>query len=91
MQLPEGFPEWKRKLITDPQTSGGLLVSCAAGAEQEVLKVFSQHGFHDARVIGRLTEVPPGSPSRNGYFSNGRRAFQTRSRMIGWAAAVGWS
>ena len=58
VRLPEGFAEWKRKLLTDPQTSGGLLVSCAAGAEHEVLKVFSQHGFGDARVVGRLAEGP---------------------------------
>ena len=27
--LPSGLPEWKRHLLADPQTSGGLLVSCA--------------------------------------------------------------
>ena len=32
--LPAGTPEWQRKLITDPQTSGGLLVACAPETEQ---------------------------------------------------------
>jgi len=47
--------EWKRKLLTDPQTSGGLLVACAPAAERDVLNVFRQEGFADARVIGRLS------------------------------------
>ena len=29
--LPAGAPGWQRKLLTDPQTSGGLLVACDAG------------------------------------------------------------
>src|SRR5205823_6109072 len=32
VDLPAGFPEWKRKLMADPQTSGGLLVACAPDA-----------------------------------------------------------
>jgi selenide,water dikinase len=46
--------DWQRKMITDPQTSGGLLVACAPQAEREVLDVFRTKGFGDARVIGRL-------------------------------------
>jgi selenide,water dikinase len=46
--------DWQRKMITDPQTSGGLLVACAPAAEREVLHVFRKKGFADARVIGRL-------------------------------------
>ena len=30
--LPEGFQDWRRRLLTDPQTSGGLLVACDAEA-----------------------------------------------------------
>ena len=43
-----------RALLTDPQTSGGLLVSCAPAAVQEVLSVFRQEGFAHAAVIGRV-------------------------------------
>jgi selenide,water dikinase len=50
--------EWKRKLLTDPQTSGGLLVACAPEAQQSVLKVFKDHSFGEARVIGRLGAGP---------------------------------
>ena len=48
--LPVDFPEWKRKLLSDPQTSGGLLVACAPDAVPEVLKACGDA----AKVIGRL-------------------------------------
>ncbi|OGA90361.1 MAG: selenide, water dikinase SelD [Betaproteobacteria bacterium RIFCSPLOWO2_12_FULL_66_14] len=54
VSLPDGAPEWQRKLVTDPQTSGGLLVACAPEAEQAVLAEFAKRGFAQARRIGRL-------------------------------------
>ena len=51
--LPADFPEAERALLTDPQTSGGLLVSCTPAAVNEVLATFRRHGFGDAAVIGR--------------------------------------
>src|SRR6201999_476829 len=50
--LGEDFAEWQRKLLTDPQTSGGLLVACAESAEAEVLRLFEKEGFGEARTIG---------------------------------------
>jgi selenide,water dikinase len=50
--LPEGFADVDRALLTDPQTSGGLLVSCTPAAVDQVLAVFRRHGFGDAAVIG---------------------------------------
>jgi selenide, water dikinase len=50
-----GGEEWRRKLVTDPQTSGGLLVACAPEAEGKVLDAFKTQGFPQAAVIGRLT------------------------------------
>ena len=41
-------------LITDPQTSGGLLVACAPGSVGEVLAVFERHGFAAAAEIGEI-------------------------------------
>src|SRR5438876_698097 len=55
VDLPAGFPEWKRKLISDPQTSGGLLVACAPEAVSQVLKAFNG----DARTIGRFVAGAP--------------------------------
>ena len=54
VSLPAGAPEWQKKLITDPQTSGGLLVACAPDAELAVLAEFTKRGFPQARRIGRL-------------------------------------
>jgi selenide,water dikinase len=56
--LPGDFAEWKRKLITDPQTSGGLLVSCAPDAVQSVLSEFKSRGFAEAAVIGKTSDGP---------------------------------
>jgi selenide,water dikinase len=41
-----------RALLADPQTSGGLLVSCSPGSVDEVMAVFRRHGFSQAAVIG---------------------------------------
>jgi selenide,water dikinase len=49
-----GIPDWQRALLTDPQTSGGLLVSCTPESRDVVLAVFSQHGFAQAAEIGQL-------------------------------------
>ncbi|MGH8704773.1 MAG: selenide, water dikinase SelD [Burkholderiales bacterium] len=53
--LPAGAPDWLRNLVTDPQTSGGLLVACAPDAEKEILGLFARSGFSQARTIGRLS------------------------------------
>jgi selenide,water dikinase len=45
---------WQQTLLTDPQTSGGLLVACAPGAAPEVLRLFHREGHADAAEIGRL-------------------------------------
>ena len=58
--LPDGFDATARALLTDPQTSGGLLVSCAPGAVDTVLAVFKRHGFDAATVIGEVTPAGPG-------------------------------
>ena len=52
--LPEGFAPPDQALLTDPQTSGGLLVSCAPQALDAVLAVFQGHGFERAAVVGRI-------------------------------------
>ena len=45
-------------LLTDPQTSGGLLVSCDPGSVAEVLALFAREGFEAAAVIGRMQDGP---------------------------------
>ncbi len=61
--LPEGFADVDRALLTDPQTSGGLLVSCDARSVPAVLEVFHKRGFEAVREIGRVRTLPPGGLS----------------------------
>jgi len=49
----------ERALLTDPQTSGGLLVACARDAVDDVLALFAREGFAEARVIGEFHEGAP--------------------------------
>ena len=57
IQLAAGLPADCQTLLSDPQTSGGLLVCCSPETVSEVLAVFSRHGFNDAAVIGSIGEA----------------------------------
>jgi selenide,water dikinase len=50
-----GVNHWRRDLLTDPQTSGGLLIATAPGSVESVLALAKARGFHQAAVVGRLT------------------------------------
>jgi selenide, water dikinase len=52
--LPDGFAPTARALLTDPQTSGGLLVACAPDSADQVMATFARHGFDAAAIIGRV-------------------------------------
>ncbi len=54
VRLPDDFAPEDKALLTDPQTSGGLLVSCAPDAVDAVLAIFRRHGFEQAAVIGEV-------------------------------------
>lgn len=54
VQLAESLQPVDRALITDPQTSGGLLVACAPASVPEVLAVFQRHGFGAAAEVGEI-------------------------------------
>ena len=54
MVLPAGFADWQQNLLSDPQTSGGLLIACAPQAAQQVLALLRAQDFGDAAVIGSL-------------------------------------
>jgi selenide,water dikinase len=59
VRLPAGLPDWKRDLLTDPQTSGGLLIAVAPQAAEAVLALVRERGFSSAAVVGRMTEGAP--------------------------------
>ena len=55
ISLPAGFAAADKALLTDPQTSGGLLVSCSPETAGDVLALFKRHGFDAAAVVGEIT------------------------------------
>ncbi|MGG7603434.1 selenide, water dikinase SelD [Massilia sp. BKSP1R2A-1] len=59
VELDESITPAQRALLTDPQTSGGLLVSCDPASVDEVLALFAREGFGDAAVIGRMEQGAP--------------------------------
>ncbi len=60
--LPDGFAAQDRALLSDPQTSGGLLVSCDPAAMDKVLAVFKRHGFNGASVVSEVVAAKDGGP-----------------------------
>lgn len=54
VNLPDGFSPVNQSLLTDPQTSGGLLVSCTPESVSGVLALFERHGFKRAAVVGHI-------------------------------------
>ncbi|NYE60895.1 selenide,water dikinase [Duganella sp. 1224] len=58
VKLAENITPAQHSLLTDPQTSGGLLVSCDEASVEEVLTLFRREGFGDAAVIGRMADGP---------------------------------
>lgn len=54
VQLAGGLSPQDKALLSDPQTSGGLLVACAPETVDEVLAVFRQHGFAAAAEVGEI-------------------------------------
>ncbi len=59
VDLGKGIDATAQAVLTDPQTSGGLLVACAPDAVDAVLAIFRTEGFASATVVGNIT---PGAP-----------------------------
>jgi selenide, water dikinase len=57
--LPLELPDWKRTLLTDPQTSGGLLVACAAERALSIRAAIEAAGYPRARIIGSVASGEP--------------------------------
>lgn len=58
VHLSPGIGRFPQDMLTDPQTSGGLLAACAPEATDKVLALFAAAGFHDAAVIGTAEAGP---------------------------------
>jgi len=59
VELPAASPAWHRNVLTDPQTSGGLLVACDPASAPAVLEIFRAQEFKYAAVIGSLKAGEP--------------------------------
>ncbi len=56
--LPADFADWQQDLLTDPQTSGGLLVAVTEADADSALALARDSGFAGARFVGRVVEGP---------------------------------
>jgi selenide,water dikinase len=56
VKLAKNISLWQQNLLTDPQTSGGLLIACAPEAEAEVLAILQAGDFMNAQKIGQFSE-----------------------------------
>lgn len=57
--LPGDHPQWRQALMTDPQTSGGLLVACAADKAESIRGEIERAGYPMARIIGSVANGTP--------------------------------
>ncbi|HWK86285.1 MAG TPA: selenide, water dikinase SelD [Xanthobacteraceae bacterium] len=60
VQTPANLPEWARDLLTDPQTSGGLLVACSQNRAESLVKEIVAAGYPSAKIIGTAEAGKPG-------------------------------
>ena len=58
VDLPADLAGWRRDLLTDPQTSGGLLIAVAGDEAERLLADARVAGFAQAAVVGRMVEGP---------------------------------
>ena len=57
--LPDSLSDWQKNILADPQTSGGLMLSCAPERTNDVLELFRENGFADVTVIGKMGDGAP--------------------------------
>ncbi|HYC96593.1 selenide, water dikinase SelD [Brevundimonas sp.] len=58
IDLPSGLADWRVDLLTDPQTSGGLLIAVAESEAPALLDLARAEGFDRAAVVGRVVDGP---------------------------------
>jgi selenide, water dikinase len=60
IRFASSAPAWQRSVLTDPQTSGGLLVACAPARADEIHRSIVAAGHPYARIVGRVEAGGPG-------------------------------
>ena len=58
VQGARALPDWKRDILCDPQTSGGLLIAVDPAESPAILSMLAARGFERAAVVGRLQAGP---------------------------------
>jgi selenide,water dikinase len=54
VDLPAEMDLWRRDILCDPQTSGGLLIAAASEAEERILSLTRNAGFEATSIVGRM-------------------------------------
>lgn len=62
IDLSSALPSWSASLLSDPQTSGGLLISVSPECVASVLELLHKAGFAQSQVIGAVLEKQHPSP-----------------------------
>jgi len=60
VRTDDALADWRRDLLTDPQTSGGLLIAVAEAQAEAVLALAHDRGFAASRIVGRVVGGPAG-------------------------------
>jgi selenide,water dikinase len=63
VRLSATMGETHQHLLSDPQTSGGLLVACAPESLDEVMAIFKRHGFAQAACVGEVVAADADAPA----------------------------
>ena len=59
VEVPPEMPEWRRHILTDPQTSGGLLIAVAPERGDSILRTIRDSNCPLACIIGHAEDGTP--------------------------------
>ena len=54
IKVPVAMEQWQKNLLADPQTSGGLLVTCPPDHANKIIALFHEQGYPLAAKIGSM-------------------------------------
>jgi selenide, water dikinase len=57
--VPGDMEQWQKNMLMDPQTSGGLMVSCPPDRADTLVALFHEQGYGFASVVGEMTAGAP--------------------------------
>jgi len=59
LQVDPAIPGYLLDILSDAQTSGGLLIAVSADRALSLLEQLKQRGLKEASLIGQVTELSP--------------------------------